>query len=116
MNDFFSNMKNYFTMFNIIDLKEYIIKYKVLMGVNMINGLERFFNNVAPSTQTQGTSQVTRTTYANPFANPFLSQNIEQLNRRNEFYGKNNPFPGGYFAGYYNGKPNIVGRQLFVEV
>ena len=23
---------------------------------------------------------------------------------------------GGYFAGYYNGKQNIVGRRLFVEV
>lgn len=53
----------------------------------------------------------------NPFAttsgNPFLySQNRES----NPFYGKNRPVNGGYFAGYYNGKPNIVGSRLFIEV
>ena len=31
-------------------------------------------------------------------------------------YAKNRPVKGGYFAGYYNGKPNIVGQRLFVEV
>ncbi len=34
----------------------------------------------------------------------------------NENYAKNTPVQGGYFAGYYNGKPNIVGRKLFIEV
>ena len=49
------------------------------------------------------------TTSGNPFVN---SQNREN----NPFYGKNRPVSGGYFAGYYNGKPNIVGARLFVEV
>lgn len=31
-------------------------------------------------------------------------------------YGKNMPVSGGYFAGYHNDKPNIVGRRLFIEV
>lgn len=48
---------------------------------------------------------------ANPFANPFVSNNSSS-----NFYGKNNPVRGGYFAGYYNGKPNIVGKRLFIEV
>lgn len=53
----------------------------------------------------------------NPFAqgqstNPFMSNSSVNSN----FYGKNNPVRGGYFAGYYNGKPNIVGRKLFLEV
>lgn len=44
----------------------------------------------------------------NPFMNPTFSGN--------ENYAKNTPVSGGYFAGYYNGKPNIVGRKLFIEV
>jgi hypothetical protein len=30
-------------------------------------------------------------------------------------YGQNKPVIGGYFAGYYNNQPNIVGRRLFIE-
>ncbi|MBR2068527.1 MAG: hypothetical protein IJ877_02075 [Candidatus Gastranaerophilales bacterium] len=54
----------------------------------------------------------------NPFssnsenANPFLSTSFGT----SAYYGKNQPVAGGYFAGYYNGKPNIVGRKLFIEV
>ena len=53
----------------------------------------------------------------NPFSeseknNPFLSAAFDS----NTNYGKNRPIAGGYFAGYYNGKPNIVGRKLFIEV
>ncbi|MBQ8847686.1 MAG: hypothetical protein IJ003_01935 [Candidatus Gastranaerophilales bacterium] len=52
----------------------------------------------------------------NPFAqqneNPFLSTTFGS----SSYYGKNQPVAGGYFAGYYNGKPNIVGRKLFIEV
>lgn len=55
-------------------------------------------------------------TAANPFvsqsSNPFMSNTSVNSN----FYGKNNPVRGGYFAGYYNGKPNIVGKRLFLEV
>jgi hypothetical protein len=52
----------------------------------------------------------------NPFAdnekqNPFLSTSFG-----GDFYGKNKPVAGGYFAGYYNGQPNIVGRKLFIEI
>ena len=52
----------------------------------------------------------------NPFAtnennNPFLATSFG-----GNFYGKNQPVSGGYFAGYYNGKPNIVGRKLFIEI
>ncbi len=53
----------------------------------------------------------------NPFGeggnvNPFLSTTFGS----SASYGKNQPVAGGYFAGYYNGKPNIVGRKLFIEV
>jgi hypothetical protein len=48
----------------------------------------------------------------NPFATPFITVQ----NKRQEFYGRNNPVQGGYFAGYYNGKQNIVGRKIFIDV
>ncbi len=52
----------------------------------------------------------------NPFEeksnNPFLTSTFGSSYN----YGKNQPVEGGYFAGYYNGKPNIVGRKLFIEV
>ena len=52
-------------------------------------------------------------TSSNPYSNnPFVNYNGHSLNT----YGKNAPVRGGYFAGYYNGKQNIVGRRLFVEV
>lgn len=41
--------------------------------------------------------------------NPFV-------NYSSNTYAKNNPVRGGYFAGYYNGKQNIVGQRLFIEV
>ena len=47
---------------------------------------------------------------SNPFGNPFIPDNATN------YYGKNKPVRGGYFAGYYNGKPNIVGKRLFLEV
>ena len=55
----------------------------------------------------------------NPFAssdgnNPYVSMNFGSSNTST--YAKNQPVPGGYFAGYYNGVPNIVGRRLFIEV
>ena len=49
----------------------------------------------------------------NPFSNnPFVNYKGNSLNN----YAKNNPVRGGYFAGYYNGKQNIVGQRLFIEV
>lgn len=44
--------------------------------------------------------------------NPFIGEH----NNQSELYGKNRPVPGGYFAGYYNGKPNIVGQKLFIVI
>lgn len=46
--------------------------------------------------------------------NPFVSYNGQSFSNR--YYAQNRPVKGGYFAGYYNGKQNIVGRRLFVEV
>ena len=55
--------------------------------------------------------QTVQKTNANPFAvNPFAAAPIEQPSGNR--YGKNTPIPGGYFAGYYNNKPNIVGQRL----
>ncbi len=52
-----------------------------------------------------------RSTYASlQGKNPFV--NYSNANS----YAKNNPVRGGYFAGYYNGKQNIVGQRLFIEV
>ncbi len=50
---------------------------------------------------------------SNPYSNnPFVDYNGNSLNN----YAKNSPVRGGYFAGYYNGKQNIVGQRLFIEV
>lgn len=71
---------------------------------------------ISKSLQTQQSTAVTNTNKSyNPFAqdqNPFLGSNFSS----SQSYGKNTPVSGGYFAGYYNGKPNIVGRKLFIEV
>lgn len=56
--------------------------------------------NVANEVVTSHNNPFVATKGANPFAN----------------YAKNKPVAGGYFAGYYNNKPNIVGQRLFVEV
>ena len=75
----------------------------------MINSLKNMIAQVvyAPVSTTRSVStQVTN----NPFeSNPF----IQSPSRNN--YAVNRPVKGGYFAGYYNGKQNIVGRRLFVE-
>lgn len=80
------------------------------------NDLISIFNKVLspavvnPRQPQQQTVRTVETT--NPFnPNPFVSATIDMNN-----YAKNRPVQGGYFAGYYNGKPNIVGRRLFVEV
>jgi hypothetical protein len=52
----------------------------------------------------------------NPFAsNDKNSYSFGSAFGQNKNYGKNMPIPGGYFAGYYNEKPNIVGRKLYIE-
>ena len=78
------------------------------MVVNIVNLLSKAFmpSSVSKSTAVARVSE-------NPFANPFVSTNN---NNRYMSYAKNNPMQGGYFAGYYNGKANIVGQRLFLEV
>jgi hypothetical protein len=49
--------------------------------------------------------------------NPFMNYNGNTIaNYKPATYARNLPVHGGYFAGYYNGKQNIVGTRLFVEV
>ncbi len=62
--------------------------------------------------------QISRTHTQNPSSNPFAPNNpFVNSNNTNPFatYGQNRPVVGGYFAGYYNNRPNIVGRRLFIE-
>lgn len=76
------------------------------MVASIVNLFSKAFtsNNVQLSTAVSPVS-------ANPFANPFVSTQ----NKGYAAYAKNKPVQGGYFAGYYNGRPNIVGQRLFVE-
>ena len=75
----------------------------------MIGNLQNFISKVFYTPSTTVTAPV-KSSSDNPFGNPFVTTNAKN------YYGKNNPMKGGYFAGYYNGKPNIVGKRLFVEV
>ena len=81
----------------------------------MANNLISIFNKVLSpaSYQTQQpTKPLQSVDTTNPFnPNPFVTTTIDM-----NTYAKNRPVQGGYFAGYYNGRPNIVGRRLFVEV
>ena len=78
-------------------------------------GIVKLLANVLSATPAVQTPSVRRTGN-NPFAagagNPFVSS---QGSNPFEFYGQNRPVAGGYFAGYYNNQPNIVGRRLFIE-
>lgn len=77
---------------------------------NIVNLLSQVLTPV----QTKPTTPVVTKT-SNPFDNnPFVSFNGHRY--ESATYAKNKPVKGGYFAGYYNGKQNIVGRHLFVEV
>ncbi|MCD7780876.1 MAG: hypothetical protein LUH05_09430 [Candidatus Gastranaerophilales bacterium] len=74
----------------------------------MINTLKNMVSQVfyAPAAVQSTQSSVSSN---NPFENPFV-QSLSQSS-----YAVNKPVKGGYFAGYYEGKPNIVGRKLFIE-
>lgn len=63
-----------------------------------------------PSTQQVAPAPVRTSAYDN---NPFVTYNGNTITNN---YGKNQPVRGGYFAGYINGKQNIVGQRLFIEV
>lgn len=77
----------------------------------MVTNIVNFLSQAFTSSNAVGKSTAITPVSNNPFANPFVSSNT----RPNSFYAKNNPVQGGYFAGYYNGKSNIVGQRLFVE-
>ena len=85
-------------------------------GLTNMTGITKLLENVfAPITmvQTRGISNTNSNPFANYSGNPFVS-----TSGQNPFadYGQNKPVAGGYFAGYYNNQPNIVGRRLFIEV
>ncbi len=76
-------------------------------------GIVKLLANVLTASPMVQSTNITKST--NPFGkgggNPFVSSQSNPFT-----YGQNTPVPGGYFAGYYNNQPNIVGRRLFIEV
>ncbi len=82
----------------------------------MLSNLVSLITKSLSSTNQVATISKTSVQSNNPFKeqneNPFLTTTFGS----SYAYGKNQPIAGGYFAGYYNGKPNIVGRKLFIEV
>lgn len=78
------------------------------MVTNIVNLISQAF---LPSEIKKNTA-VIKVKTSNPFANPFVSS---ESNKGYYTYAKNSPVQGGYFAGYYNGKSNIVGQRLFLE-
>ena len=80
-------------------------------------GIVNLLSRVLTSTPTVQSGSISNVRTSNPFAqtsgNPFVT-----AQGSNPFanYGQNKPVAGGYFAGYYNNRPNIVGRRLFIEV
>ena len=86
-------------------------------GLTNMAGIITLLSRVLTSQPAVHSTAVTRTGSSNPFAgtssNPFVTpKNSNPF----AFYGQNRPVAGGYFAGYYNNQPNIVGRRLFIEV
>lgn len=79
------------------------------MVANIVNLLSRVLTNNTVQKSTAVTKVAT-----NPFANPFIA--AQGSPSFGATYAKNQPVSGGYFAGYYNGKANIVGRRLFLEI
>jgi len=75
----------------------------------MINALKNMVSQVFYAPAATQTTSVKANSGYNPFENPFV-----QTTSRNGDYAVNKPVKGGYFAGYYNGQPNIVGRKLFI--
>jgi len=77
--------------------------------------LVNLLSNVFTPQQAPVVSTPAITTSSNPFSNnPFVNYNGNRFSAAT--YAKNQPVKGGYFAGYYNGKQNIVGQRLFIEV
>ena len=66
-------------------------------------------NQVAQVSQAASVQKQNQVSFGEHNKNPFIQSSV------NENYGKNVPSKSGYFAGYYNGKPNIVGKRIFIE-
>lgn len=79
----------------------------------MFTNLVSFLGKALAPQQVRPVTKKTTQYSNNPFAaSPFVTAD----NYNSSSYGRNQPMRGGYFAGYYNGKANIVGSRLFVEV
>lgn len=80
---------------------------------NFIGGQMQPQQQQAPLTQAKPAVQK-MTGNPNPFeSNPFVTS---KTSANAHTFGKNMPVQGGFFAGYHNGQPNIVGSRLFLEV
>lgn len=75
----------------------------------MINGLKNMLARV------MYTPAMTANIQTSKYYNPFETQNMSQDYSQQRTYAVNRPVKGGYFAGYYNGKPNIVGQRLYID-
>ncbi len=84
------------------------------MLTDLVSMLTRSLSSM-PAVQTTAI-QPTAKESANPFASSSSSMFFGSARNNSPNYAKNRPIEGGYFAGYYNDKPNIVGRRLFIEV
>ncbi len=78
------------------------------MITNILNRMSTIFQ--APATNAPKIKQ--KPIVENPFASPFVNSPF----KKHDFEWKNQPVKGGYFAGYHDGKPNIVGGRLFISV
>lgn len=77
-----------------------------------------FLTRVLTAQPSVHTTEIQRTNNGKTSSNPFAQNNpFVNADKINPFatYGQNRPVAGGYFAGYYNNQPNIVGRRLFIE-
>ncbi len=83
------------------------------MATDLINLFAGAFKTPMVSTPQVVSAPVSQT-QSNYSNNPFLNYNSASFSNR--FYAQNKKVAGGYFAGYYNGKQNIVGQRLFVEI
>ncbi|OGI21994.1 MAG: hypothetical protein A2287_07945 [Candidatus Melainabacteria bacterium RIFOXYA12_FULL_32_12] len=79
----------------------------------VLNNIASFVNRVFQPVQTKAITPVKTNQSYNPFTSSHFLKSDDQTQNT---YGKNTPVHGGFFAGYYNGKPNIVGTRLFLEV
>lgn len=75
----------------------------------MINSISSFVNSIFGAQYINSVQK--KQTSNNPFGGSIPTTTYIPKN-----YAKNKPIPGGYFRGYHNGKPNIVGSRLLVEI